>query len=104
MNPSVEDGPDTGSRRATPALRAWHAAAAGGLLALVVTYALGDAADGAADALYYCLELLAAVACVARAVRVRDERAAWALLAAGIVSFTVGDALWDVAYGGTAPG
>src|SRR4051794_3576217 len=46
------------------------------------------------DWVYSIIEIVAAAVCVARAVLVRRERAAWALIAANLVLWTAGDLIW----------
>jgi diguanylate cyclase (GGDEF)-like protein len=52
---------------------------------------------------YDALEVLAVVAVTARAVLEPRERMAWALFAAGIASWTLGDIAWTAVYGGNPP-
>src|SRR5579864_6799081 len=53
--------------------------------------------------LYDSLELLAAMGCFARAAWVPSERAVWAVLGFAVVSFSVGDIVFDVVYSGNPP-
>src|SRR5580704_11295310 len=75
------------------------------ILAIVLgTRVGGGAVDRFADRwLYDALELLAAGGCLLRAAWVRTERSAWALLGLGVLSFAVGDILFDFVYGGNPP-
>jgi two-component system cell cycle response regulator len=63
----------------------------------VIATLLGYGADSSfGSKLYATLLMSAAVACIWRAVVARDERLAWSLMAAAIVSWTFGDLYWDV--------
>ena len=53
--------------------------------------------------LYDGLELLAAAGCFLRVVLVPGERAAWTVLAAGMLSFAIGDIIFDFVYAGSPP-
>ncbi len=46
--------------------------------------------------LFLALEVAGALACIARAVLVRERRLAWALIAAAAVCWLIGDAIWTV--------
>src|SRR5207247_5689319 len=64
----------------------------------------GHAVAGAVNRwLYGGLEALAAVGCGLRAFGLRAERAAWLLLTAGIGAWTLGDIIFDFAYGAEPP-
>jgi len=88
------------------AVRAWQVAAVAGLAVFALHAGFGVGGPGAdhfaSTWLYFMLEALAIVAVAARAVLVPDERAAWALLAAGIAAYSVGDVVWTA--GGYASG
>ncbi|MEA2479163.1 MAG: hypothetical protein QOJ07_1085, partial [Thermoleophilaceae bacterium] len=88
------------SRRGLIALRATQVLALAAVVAYAVQGALADP-DGALSALfenwvYPGLILLAALGCLARAVRAREDRWAWALLAAGLLSWTAGEAWYSL--------
>jgi diguanylate cyclase (GGDEF)-like protein len=53
--------------------------------------------------LYEGVEFTAAVGCLARAVRVRAERGAWLAIGLALLSTTIGDVIYDFAYGGSPP-
>jgi GGDEF domain-containing protein len=53
--------------------------------------------------LYEGIELVAALGCLVRAARVRAERAAWLAIGLALLSTTVGDVLYDFAYGANPP-
>jgi diguanylate cyclase (GGDEF)-like protein len=82
------------------------AAAGFGFLALHLGFGLGGARlDSFADRwVYDALEILAAGACLSRAVSKRGERVAWGVLGLGMLSFAVGDVCFDFLYGGSPPG
>src|SRR4051794_350368 len=44
---------------------------------------------------YTAIEVVATIAVIVRVLRVREERLAWALLAANLVLWGAGDAVWD---------
>ena len=48
------------------------------------------------DGLYTALELVAVAVCVARVLRRREDRGAWLLISAGLLTWTVGDLLWPL--------
>ncbi len=50
----------------------------------------------AKDWVYTGVELIAAAVCAARAIRRREDRWAWALVAFGVLTWTGGDLLWTV--------
>ncbi len=52
--------------------------------------------DFANEWLYTAIELVAVALCVARAVRRRKDRAAWLLIAAGLLAWTAGDFTWTI--------
>jgi diguanylate cyclase (GGDEF)-like protein len=58
----------------------------------------GGAAHRLADVSYVLVGFVAAALVAARAWLVRDERAAWWLLAAGTASWALGNAAWDLLY------
>lgn len=97
------------SQRELPrvAVRAWQVAVVLGLVvfALNTGVGLGGAAvdEFVETWVYYGLEALAVVALAARSILVPRERAAWAWLAAGLVSYTIGDLLWSFAYTDDVP-
>jgi two-component system, cell cycle response regulator len=88
-------------------VRGWTAAAAVGFAFLVAHLAFDVGGPGLDDLaerwVYDGLELLAAAGCLIRAATVRDERAAWAVLGFGILSFSIGDICFDFVYNGTPP-
>jgi diguanylate cyclase (GGDEF)-like protein len=53
--------------------------------------------------LYEGLEALAAAGCLVRAIRVREERAAWLALGGALLLTTLGDVSYDFVYGGNPP-
>jgi diguanylate cyclase (GGDEF)-like protein len=53
--------------------------------------------------LYEGIELAAAVGCLMRAARVRTERGAWLAIGLALLSTTLGDVVFDFAYGGNPP-
>jgi diguanylate cyclase (GGDEF)-like protein len=86
-------------------IAALAAALAYGFLVAHLAFGLGgQRLDGFADRwLYDAIEIAAGLACLLRAVTIRSERAAWAILGVGILSFAVGDIWFDFAYGGNPP-
>ena len=92
---------------ARPALGIWRVLGALGFAFLFLHLAFGLGGHSLDDFvnrwLYDALELFAAAACLHRAVRIRSDRTAWALLGLGMLSFTVGDICFDFVYGGAAP-
>ena len=89
INPALRWSP-----RLAWALRAGQAVAVGGLT-IFVLHALtgvGGRVDGLIqDWLYNGLLVLAAAGCIARAVAIKKERAAWLLLGLGMAAWTAGD-------------
>ncbi len=89
-------------------VRVWRVVVALGfaILALHLAFGLGGSQlDSFADTwVYDTLEVLAAAACLYRALAVRDERLAWAVLGLGMLSFALGDICFDFVYGGNPPG
>jgi two-component system, cell cycle response regulator len=86
------------------ALRAAQIAAVAGLAAFLVHSLTGAGDAGLAalfhDWVYNALLVLAAAACLARALAIRTERTAWLLLALGIAAWTAGDLHYTIAYSG----
>jgi two-component system cell cycle response regulator len=80
------------------ARRLLFAAAAVALGAQILHGAIGFGgarADVAFDQLdYVALELVGALACIVRVARVREQRLAWASIAASLVCWTAGDVAW----------
>ena len=95
-----------GERAWRRARTAWLTAAIVGISVFVV-YTLFSSTIGFDDFFnrywYNGLVLLAAVAAVARAVTARSERAAWIAFAAGVVSWAIGELVFDFVYGGNPP-
>jgi diguanylate cyclase (GGDEF)-like protein len=91
-----------------PVMRVWRIVVATGFAFLVAQLAFdfgGARLDDFAEKwVYDGLELLAAAAILLRAATNRQERAAWTILGLGVLSFTLGDILFDFAYGGSPPG
>jgi diguanylate cyclase (GGDEF)-like protein len=91
-----------------PVLRLWRVVLAVGFGFLVAHLAFGlggSRLDNFAEKwVYDGLELLAAAGCLLRAATNRDERAVWALLGTGILSFALGDVLFDFVYDASPPG
>jgi diguanylate cyclase (GGDEF)-like protein len=91
-----------------PVLRIWRAVVAVGFVFLVAHLAFGVGGprlDNFAEKwVYDALELLAAAGCLLRAYSHTEERAAWAILGVGILSFALGDIAYDFVYGGNPPG
>jgi len=54
------------------------------------------------DYLYTAIELVAVALCAARALRTREDRLAWGLIAAGMLAWTGGDVVWAVWLGQVA--
>jgi two-component system, cell cycle response regulator len=77
---------------------------AAGLLLAVFTLQMGTGLAGEAvtsifqDYLYNGLLLAGAGFCLWRAAAVSEERAAWLVMGAGLVSWTAGDVVWTIAY------
>jgi diguanylate cyclase (GGDEF)-like protein len=97
---------DAGSRVGRTAVRAWVIAAVGGIAIFAGHAVLGDRVglDDFFNRYWYnALIVLAAAAGVVRAVTGRSERAAWIAFAAGVVSWSVGELLFDFVYGGDPP-
>ena len=87
-------------------LRAWQAAAIGGVALLAAYEAFGSnpVLDDFYNRYWYnLLILLAAGATVVRAVTARTERAVWVSFAAGVSCWAVGELLFDFAYGADPP-
>ena len=76
-------------------------------LAVYAVYTLAEVdhpqLDIAAGALYDGLIAVAALVCLSRAVGHREDRAAWALIALGLASWTIGDVLFQTVYDGAPP-
>jgi diguanylate cyclase (GGDEF)-like protein len=87
-------------------LRSWQASLILGL-ALLTAHDLFGFGSGHGQLfdhwLYEGLEAAAAAGCLARAARVRAERAAWVALGIALLSTTGGDIVYDFAYGGSPP-
>ncbi len=66
----------------------------------VVRLSVGGDWPGWVSDLYEVVEIGAVVACGWRAVTVRAERAAWWCMTAGLVTYTVADVYWAVAFEG----
>ncbi len=85
----------------------WLLLVIAGMVFYTAHVALGVGGAGldafASSWVYDGLELLALVAITARAVLISEERDVWALLAVGVACWTLGDILWNVAYGGNPP-
>jgi PAS domain S-box-containing protein len=89
----------------------WRGGAVGVLAALMVLQLLsrildlgGDADVVIGDWSYRALMAGATIAVAVRAVRVREHRTAWALIAAGLVALTAGDLYYDfLLVGGAIP-
>ena len=101
--------PRLGLRPTRPArivLRTWQIALVAGL-ALLAAHDVGGLGSGGGHFfdrwLYEGLEAAAAAGCLVRAVRVPRERLAWLALGAGLLSTTIGDAIYDFGYGGNPP-
>jgi diguanylate cyclase (GGDEF)-like protein len=97
---------DAGARVRKSAMRAWQAAAVGGIAVFAAHALLGDRVglDDFFNRYWYnALILLAALAGVVRAVTARSERAAWVAFAAGMVSWAVAEILFDFVYAGDPP-
>src|ERR1017187_5014315 len=53
--------------------------------------------DGfAKDGVYTAIEFVAVGGCPARVLRRRQDRAAWALITAGLLTWTAGDLVWTI--------
>jgi HD-GYP domain-containing protein (c-di-GMP phosphodiesterase class II)/GGDEF domain-containing protein len=88
----VRRGALTGSRATLPAIG--FAVAVG---ALAAQYA-GAGLPLPTDLVYHAIEVAAVAACVVRAARHRRERTSWAMIAAAIASFTIGDLYYTLAF------
>lgn len=71
-------------------------------IGLLLVYALTNVGGRVSDALiddgvYLALELGGAIACLVRAVLVRDRRPAWICIGLAILVYAFGDAIWGVA-------
>src|SRR5215470_12536219 len=101
MSSALYFEPVSAPRRAV--MRAWVGLTAAGFLALVAhlgTGLGGHGLDTFADRwLYDALELLAATGLFLRAAWVPRARVAWAMLGVALLTFSVGDLLFDFAYG-----
>ncbi|MGZ4409514.1 MAG: HD domain-containing phosphohydrolase, partial [Gaiellaceae bacterium] len=88
-------------------LRAWQLLLVAGLLVLAAHDFAGVGWPGSRTLieswLYDFVEAVAAAGCVARAVVVRTERVAWLAIAIGLLLSTVGDFVYDFAYGANPP-
>ncbi len=58
--------------------------------------------DFANEWVYTAIELAAVALCVARALRRREDRAAWLLISAGLLAWTAGDFTWTIWLDGLA--
>jgi two-component system, cell cycle response regulator len=83
-------------------LRASMALAGLALLAYALHTALGlgpPELDGFFDDWVYCgLIIAAGAACVTRAIAVREERAAWLVMGAGLMAWAAGEVTWTLVY------
>jgi diguanylate cyclase (GGDEF)-like protein len=97
---------DVRSRVGKTAMRAWVITAAAGIAIFAAHILLGDrlGLDDFFNRYWYnALIILAALAGVVRAVTARSERAAWIAFAAGMVSWSVAEILFDFVYAGDPP-
>jgi diguanylate cyclase (GGDEF)-like protein len=89
-------------------MRAWRLVVGLGFVFLVLQLSVGFGGEWmdnfAQKWVYDGLEILAAAGCLLRAATNRQERAAWTVLGLGILSFAVGDILFDFVYDGNPPG
>jgi two-component system, cell cycle response regulator len=90
--------------------RAVYAVAAAAAIGLVVFMGHNFSGFGSTgvdrlfnDGLYNVLELLAVAGCVLRLVFVKDDRAPWVLITAGVASWTTADLLFTFAYANEPP-
>src|SRR5215470_275153 len=92
--------------RGPAVVRLWQALLVAGLGVLGLHY-VGHVSEGGSRAyetwIYEGLELFAALGCLARAVLIRAERAAWFFIGAALLATTAGDILYDFWYGGNPP-
>ena len=92
--------------RGPAVVRAWQALLLAGFGVLGLHY-VGHVSEGGSRAyetwIYEGLELFAALGCLARAVLIRAERAAWFFIGAALLATTAGDILYDFWYGGNPP-
>src|SRR5215470_3395320 len=92
--------------RGPAVVRLWQALLVAGLGVLGLHY-VGHVSEGGSRAyetwIYEGLELFAALGCLARAVLVRAERAAWFFIGAALLATTCGDVLYDFWYDGNPP-
>jgi diguanylate cyclase (GGDEF)-like protein len=87
-------------------LRAWQAAAIGGVAILAARELFGGnpALDDLYNRYWYnLLILLAAAATIVRAVTARTERLVWIAFAAGVSAWAIGELLFDFAYAADPP-
>ncbi len=91
----------------TRAVRAIQALAVGGVIGYGLQAAIPACRDLAGDSFevwsYPALFVLAAALCFARCVYTRDQRAAWAVLGAGLLADGAGDIYWNIAIGDAVP-
>lgn len=90
----------------TPLLKRWILLGGGllacGLLALVLHAAIGGGGNALFEIwIYDALMLGAAASCLARAILIRRERLAWALLGAGLLIWTGGEIYYSAALAGS---
>jgi two-component system cell cycle response regulator len=91
------------SPRLRAGLRAAAALAGLALLAYVVHIVFGVGSRALFDDWMYCALIVAAGGlCLARAVAVREERVAWLLMGAGLLSWAAGEVTWAVVYSDNA--
>jgi diguanylate cyclase (GGDEF)-like protein len=84
-------------------LRQLLAAVTAVALTLLFAQALTDFGGGVADividdGIYFALELGGAIACLVRAVLVRDRRPAWICIGLAIVVYAIGDSIWGLFF------
>jgi diguanylate cyclase (GGDEF)-like protein len=89
------------------ALRAWQGALVIALIGLAA-HDIGGLGHPRGNVvfdrwLYEAIEFAAALGCLVRATRVRAERGAWLAIGLALLSTTIGDVLYDFAYGGSPP-
>jgi two-component system cell cycle response regulator len=97
---------EPGARRASALLLLWRALLLAGFAVLAAhdAFGLGGHHGRLLDTwLYDLLELTAALGCLARPLVARGERAAWLALGLALLATSVGDFLYDFAYGSAPP-